>query len=307
MDIIDVLIIGGGPAGLSAAVYAGRAGMKTVILEKLSPGGQVMSTSEVENYPGFAEAIGGWELVSGMEAQARRFGAEIVSAEISSFDKTTDGLFVVHTAGQDYQARSVIIATGSTFRKLGIPGEIELIGRGVSYCGTCDGAFFRDRVVAVIGGGNTALEEADFLTRFASKVYLIHRRSEFRGEKVLQQKVSANSKIEIILDTIPLKVNGQNNVQSLSLRNVQTGGETDLNVDGVFIFVGYDPNNGAIPAELLDEQGQVLVDLNMRTPWPGVYAAGDVRHQSRRQIIAAAGDGAIAAMSAYEHVSGNER
>lgn len=301
----DLIILGAGPAGLSAAIYGMRAGIDLLVIEKFSPGGQVMNTYEVENYPGFAEPILGYELVSAMENQARRLGAEISSGEITSLevDHRTKKFSLLFSDGSTLNAKSVIIATGTSLKKLGIPGEEQLLGHGVSYCATCDGAFFKDRIVAVIGGGNTALEEAHFLTRFARKVYLIHRRNQYRADKILQNRVASNEKIVPILETIPISINGTSHVQSLTLQNVRTHEIFELNVDGVFIFIGYTPNTSYLPSELLNENGEVIVDMHMRTKIPGLFAAGDVRSESKRQIVMACADGATAALSAYEYLA----
>lgn len=300
----DLVIIGAGPAGLSAAIYGRRSGLDLVVIEKFAPGGQVINTYEVENYPGFAEPVSGFQLVQGMESQAVRLGAAIESMEVSGFEKRPDGIFEIKGGGGEIiEARAVILAMGSKNRTLGIPGEQEFIGRGVSYCGTCDGAFYKDKVVAVIGGGNTALEEADFLTRFASKVYLVHRRHEFRGDVTAQNRAFSNPKIEKRCGFIPVSIGGTAKVDSLILKGAD-GEQSTLVTDGVFIFVGYDPATSYVPAELLDESRQVKVDMQMRTSVPGLFAAGDLRTESRRQIVMACADGATATMSAYEYLTG---
>ncbi|MCX7679181.1 MAG: thioredoxin-disulfide reductase [Spirochaetes bacterium] len=301
----DLIILGAGPAGLSAAIYGIRAGLNLIILEKFSPGGQVMNTYEVENYPGFANPIPGWELVSAMENQARRLGAEIISGEIAtlSFDSRTKIFTATLADGSTVQAKSIIAATGASLKKLGIPGEEHFFGRGVSYCATCDGAFYKDRVTAVIGGGNTALEEAHFLTRFARRVYLIHRRNQYRADKILKERIASDEKIVPVLETIPLSINGDTKVKSLTVKNIRTEQITELAVDGVFVFIGYIPNTSYLPKDVLNEKGEVIVDIHMRTKIPGLFAAGDLRSESRRQIVMACADGATAAMSAYEYLS----
>lgn len=300
----DLVIIGAGPAGLSAAIYGRRAGLDLLVIEKFAPGGQVINTYEVENYPGFAEPVSGFDLVGSMESQATRLGAAIESIEVISFKKQDDETFSIHgSGGEVVESRSLILAMGSAFRTLGIPGEKDFLGRGVSYCGTCDGAFFKDKVVAVIGGGNTALEEADFLTRFAAKVYLIHRRDEFRGDKVAQDRAFSNNKIEPMCGFVPVSIQGTSRVEALSLKSVKTGEQLSLAVDGVFIFVGYDPATSYVPTELLDESRQVRVDMQMRTSVPGLFAAGDLRSGSRRQIVMACADGATATLSADEYLN----
>ncbi|HDP80129.1 MAG TPA: thioredoxin-disulfide reductase [Spirochaetes bacterium] len=300
----DCVIIGAGPAGLTAAIYGMRAGMDIVVLEKLSPGGQVMTTYEVENYPGFIDPIGGWELMNAMENQARRLGAAIESGGVERLEwKESERAFSLFGPGiGEMSARSVICASGASLMKLGVPGEAEHTGRGVSYCATCDGAFFRDKVTAVVGGGNTALEEANFLTRFSSKVYLIHRREQFRGLKLLQDRVLSNPKIEPVYDSVVQSVNGTEKVVSVTVSNKKTGSSSDIPVDGVFIFVGYRANTEYLPPALLNEHGEVEVDMHMKTRQPGLFAAGDLRKDSIRQIVAATADGATAALSAYEYL-----
>jgi len=304
----ELIIIGAGPAGLTASIYGIRAGLDLAVLEKLSPGGQVMNTYEVENYPGFPEPVAGWELMSRMEEQAKRLGAEIISGEVSSIVKGPDGIFRIMLAdGSEMTSTAVISATGASFKKLGIPGEKEFTGRGVSYCATCDAAFFREKTTAVIGGGDVALEEAHFLSRFSSRVYLIHRRDAFRGTKILQERVFSCGKITPVYDTVVESINGGAKVENLSLKNVKTGGSSVLAVDGVFIFIGHDANTCYLPADVLGDNGEVLVDMKMRTPVDGLFAAGDMRVGSRRQIVNAAADGASAAMSADEYISAAAR
>ncbi|PKL17287.1 MAG: thioredoxin-disulfide reductase [Spirochaetae bacterium HGW-Spirochaetae-5] len=300
----DLVIIGGGPAGLTAGIYGMRAGLDLVIVEKFSPGGQVINSYEIENYPGFAEPVEGWKLMSDMEEQTRRLGAEIISAEVLSIKKDA-GVFTVGLADGEIQARSVIIAAGAFNRRLNVPGEKEYVGRGVSYCATCDGAFFKDKVTVVAGGGDVALEEAFFLTRFASKVYLIHRREHFRGADILQKRVLGNEKIVPVLCTNIESVNGDTTVNSVTLKNTKTGEINRLDTDGVFIFIGYDPNTSFVDKELLNEQREVIVDMNMHTGVEGLFAAGDIRSGSKRQIVMAAADGATAVLSAYEYLTGN--
>lgn len=300
----DLVIVGAGPAGLSAAIYGMRAGIDLVVLEKLAPGGQVMTTYEVENYPGFVDPVPGWELMSNMENQARRLGAEIASMELSSIrrDEDENCFEIAAVGGNPVRARAVICATGASLLKLGVSGEAEFTGRGVSYCATCDAAFFKGRVTAVVGGGDTALEEALHLTRFASKVYLVHRRDAFRGAKLLQKRVMENAAIEPVYNSIVRSINGSGKVESITLENTKTGAASDLAVDGVFIFIGYRPNTEYLPGEILNDYGEVMVDGRMRTSIPGLFAAGDLRGESIRQIVAAAADGATAALSAYEYL-----
>ncbi len=301
----DLLILGAGPAGLSASIYAVRAGIDCAVLEKLSPGGQVITTYMVENYPGFPEPVSGWELMSRMEDQARRLGVPIESGEAVSLRKDQQtGVFTVELAGGgELQARSVIAATGASFRRLGIPGEGEFLGRGVSFCATCDGPFFKDRDVAVVGGGDVALEEAHFLTRFARKVYLIHRRNEFRGAKILQERALASQQIEPVLNSVVSSIDGAMKVEGVTVKDVVSEKEKTIEVNGVFIFIGYDANTGYLPSEALNEQNEIIVDMEMKTPVPGLFAAGDLRSQSKKQIVMAAADGATAALGVYEYLT----
>ena len=300
----DVVIIGGGPAGLTASIYAVRAGLSAVLVEMYSPGGQVMKTFEVENYPGFEKPVAGWELMSAMEAQARRLEADITSASVSSLlkDDETNLFTVKFSDGTEVRSKTVIAAPGASLKKLGIEGEERLTGRGVSYCATCDGAFFKNRITAVVGGGDTALEEALFLTGFSSRVYLIHRRESFRGADILQKRVFASEKIVPVYNSKPVEVKGVNSVEGLVLENTVSGERSELNIDGVFIFIGYQPNSSFLPYEILNDKGEVIVDGGMRTSVDGLFAAGDVRSESKRQIVTAAADGATAALNAYDYI-----
>ncbi len=301
----DLTIIGAGPAGLTAAIYGMRAGLDLLVVERLSPGGQVMNTYEIENYPGFVDPIPGWELVSSMENQAKRLGAEIISSDIAKVERDLEDGFIRLTPvdGEPIDSRAIIVASGTTLKKLGVPGEDEFIGRGVSYCATCDGAFYRDRITVVVGGGDTALEEALFLTSFAEKVYLVHRRDEFRGTKILQNRVLSNGKIEPVYDTIVTAIIGKEKVNAVTVENKKTGAEGEIKTDGVFLFIGYQPNTDFLPKEILNEKGEVMVDMGMKTSIEGVFAAGDLRVNSIRQVVAAAADGATAVMSAYEYIT----
>ncbi len=300
----DLIIIGAGPAGLTAGIYGIRAGLDLSVIEKFSPGGQVINTFEVENYPGFVEPIAGWELMSNMENQAKRLGVDIKNGDIVSLEKDEKGKFfrLKQSDGSVIETRSVIAATGASFRKLGVPGENEYTGKGVSYCATCDGAFYKEKTVAVIGGGNTALEEAHFLTRFASKIYLVHRRDRFRGVKVLQERVLEEEKIEPVLDTVLESIAGDQKVEKVVCKNKKTGEISELAVDGVFIFVGWDPNTSYLPEEVLNEKKEVVVDVRMHTKMEGLFAAGDLRTDSERQIVMAAADGATAALNVYDYL-----
>ncbi len=298
----DLIIIGGGPAGLTAGLYAARSQLRTILLERLSPGGQVLTTDWVENYPGFPDGISGFELVERMKSQAEKFGLEMRTLEVTGLELSGQHRNVVTDKGP-LPTRAIILACGATPRKLGIEGESLLTGRGVSYCATCDGPFFRDHEVAVIGGGDTAVEEAIYLTRFASKVYLIHRRDELRAIKLLQDRAMAEEKIAFLWDTIPTRIDGETGVEGVGLRNLKTGEESRLPVHGVFVFVGYSPNNEIVKGLLeLDESGFVLTSDNMETSVPGVFAAGDIRSKLLRQISTAVGEGATAAFAAERYL-----
>ena len=306
MKVWDVLIVGAGPAGLAAGIYAGRSELQTVIIDRL-PGGQLLITEEIENYPGFYEGITGFELSEKLRQHAEKFGAKLESGH-TVLEVTQDGeLFKVKSDYGEFSGKTLIWAAGSNPKKLGVPGESEFVGRGVSYCAVCDGAFFKDRVVAVVGGGDSALEEALYLTKFARKVYLIHRRDKFRAVRIIQQRVSKSDKIEPLLNKVVTSINGKDFVESLTLRDVISGQETELPVDGVFIFIGNEPNTAPI-AHLVDTDpgGFVITDEEMRTKTPGLFAAGDVRSKPLRQVVTAAADGAVAAMSATKYLEEKE-
>ncbi|OAQ21424.1 thioredoxin-disulfide reductase [Thermosulfurimonas dismutans] len=305
---LDLIIVGGGPAGLTAYIYAARARLKTLLIEKFSPGGQVLVTDFVENYPGFPEGISGAELMERFTAHARALGLEPLNEEVVSLT-VEDELRLIHLAdGKVLAAPAVIIATGATHRKLGVPGEEELTGKGVSYCATCDGPFFRDEVIAVVGGGNTAVQEALFLTRFVKKIYLIHRRDQLRATQILQERAFANSKIEFVWDSVVEEILGKEKVEGVRIKNCKTGEKSILEVGGVFIFIGIKPQTEWLTGVVaLDERGFIITDSEMRTSVPGVFAAGDVRAKACRQIVTAAGDGATAAYSAETYLSERNR
>ncbi len=302
MDKKQLVIIGGGPAGLAAAIYAGRSELDGLLLEKLSPGGQVLITDRVDNYPGFPGGITGFDLVDKMAAHARKFGIEEKNGEVTRITRQDDSSFVISLAGdEDILTQTMILATGATHRALGVKGEEELTGRGVSYCATCDGPFFRDQVVAVVGGGDSAVQEAIFLTKFAKRVYVIHRRDELRATKVLQKKAMANPSIEFVWDSIVQEIIGSENVEAVKILNKKTGKESSLEVQGVFIFVGIQPNTGFLKGLVdMDERGFIRTDEWMRTSERGIYAAGDCRLKPLLQIVTAVSDGATAAF-AVEH------
>jgi len=294
----DIIIIGGGPAGLTAGIYAARARLDTLLIEKLMVGGQIATAGIVENFPGFPKGINGLELTRLMHEQATGFGLKTIMAEVTGLELS--GVFkTVRTTEGDFTTRAVIVAGGSVRSKLGVPGEEEYAGRGVSYCATCDGAFFRDKTVAIVGGGNVAVSEAIHLTHFASKVIVIHRRNQLRADRILQEKVFADPKIEMRWDSVVTEIKGEDFVSELKLKNVKTGQESTLPVDGVFISMGLKPETDYLKGVLLlDDGGYIVTTERMETEVPGIFAAGDIRHNSGRQAICAAGDGATAAMSA---------
>ena len=298
----DTIILGSGPAGFSAAIYAARGNLKTAIIDINMFGGQPSNYLEIENYPGFS-LIGGFELMEKFEEHADKFGVEkFPMAEIEKVN-LTDKIKTVETNDTIYKANSIIIATGAGAKKLGIKGEEEFKGRGVSYCAVCDGAFYKDKIVAVIGGGNSALEEAMYLTKFAQKVYVIHRRNEFRADKIVQDRAKNNEKIEFILNTIPVEIQGTNTVENIVLQNTKTQEQNILNVNGVFFYIGLKPNTEMFSGQLQqNQQGFIETDNNMQTSVEGVYAAGDVRNTPLRQVITAASDGAVAACSAVKYI-----
>ncbi|MFC1883346.1 thioredoxin-disulfide reductase [Thermodesulfobacteriota bacterium] len=298
----ELIIIGGGPAGLTAGLYAARARLNTVLLERLSPGGQVLTTDMVENYPGFPEGISGFELTDRMRRQAEKFGLEIKGQDVLELDLSNDKKVVI-TEKETLESKSLIITSGATPQKLCVEGEELLTGKGVSYCATCDGPFYRDMDVAVIGGGDTALEEAIFLTKFANKIYLIHRRAKLRATKLLQERAMSQEKIVFIWDTVVSRITGKEGVKGVDLKNVKTGAKDRLPVEGVFIFVGYSPNNQLAKGILkLDNAGFVITDNNMETSIPGVFAAGDIRSKLLRQVSTAVGEGATAAVAAEKYL-----
>jgi len=303
----DVIIIGAGPAGLSAGLYAARARMNTLILEKDKPGGQIVTTAEVANYPGSIPDATGPSLVARMVEQCEEFGAERKKEGVISLDMTGK-IKIVRTENTEYQAKSIIIATGAVPRKLDCPGEKELTGKGISYCATCDGDFFTDLEIFCIGGGDTALEEAMYLTKFARKVTLVHRREEFRAAKSIVDKVMKHPKIEIIWNAVVEEVKGDGLLESVVFKNVVTGetwervADEDDGTMGVFVFVGYLPHSQLFDGVDKDKTGYIITDDDMRTNIPGVYAAGDIRVKSLRQVITASADGAIAAVQAEKYI-----
>ena len=296
----QVVIIGSGPAGLTAGVYCARANLAPVIIAGMEPGGQLTTTTEVENYPGFEEGVDGTTLMMKMRAQAERFGARLVSGDVTAADFSGRPLTVTCSDGQVFESQTVIIATGATARYLGLESEQKLKGRGVSGCATCDGAFFRDQEVAVVGGGDTAMEDALFLARLASKVTLIHRRDALRASKIMGERVIAHEKIEVRWNSVVADVLGveQGEVTGLRLRNVKTGALSDLPVTGVFMAIGHTPNTKPFAGQLELNEAGYIVTANTRTAIEGVYAAGDVQDHVYRQAVTAAGSGCMAALEA---------
>lgn len=302
----EVVIIGAGPAGMCAALYAGRSMLNAVILERGYPGGELLNTELVEDYPGF-ESILGDKLAQKFQDHAAKFGAMFkTGVTVTSVRKREDGNFETRAeSGDTYVSPTVILTAGGTPVKLGVPGELEFAGKGVSYCAICDGAFFREQVIAVAGGGDAAVEEADFLTRYASKVHLIHRRNELRASKILQRRVFENPKIELIWDTVVERVDGDPKglMTSLKLRHVKTGAVRDLKATGLFVFIGFKPNTGIIQGHVdHDELGYLRTDANMQTSIPGLFAAGDLRAQLTRQVTTAVGDATTATMAAEKYL-----
>lgn len=301
-DIWDVLIVGGGPAGLTAGLYAARANLRAVLVERLLPGGELLNTDLIEDYPGFISTTG-QELAAKMEEHARKFGLQIEQATIQKI-RRTDGIFHAATEeGQEYQSRTVILTAGGVPRKLEVPGEEEFAGRGVSYCAVCDGPLFRDKVVAVVGGGDSAFQEGVYLTRHASKVYLVHRRDEFRASPILQDKARENPKIEFLTSAVVDEIGGAQTVEWAEIRDLKENSQTIVPLEGVFVFIGFTPNSGLFEEHLdHDDQGFLITNDRMETRVPGLYAAGDVRAQLARQITTAVGDATTAAIAAEHYL-----
>jgi thioredoxin reductase (NADPH) len=302
----DIVIIGSGPAGLTAGIYASRSLLSPVLVTGNALGGQAATTSEVENYPGFPDSIGGMDLMQLMQQQAERLGTRIVMDEVVEVNLRQHP-FVCRTYDKAYETKALIIATGVSPRLLGVPGEEEFKGRGVSYCATCDGFFYKDKRAVVVGGGDSALVEALYLTRFAQKVYVVHRRDKLRAQKVIQERAFKNSRIEFVWDSVVTAVLGTDHVTGIRVKNVKTGAESVLEAEGMFSYIGNTPNTRLFTGQLeLDDSGYIVTDRNMHTSVPGVFAAGDVQERTLKQIATAVGSGAMAAMEAEKFIAGLE-
>jgi thioredoxin reductase (NADPH) len=301
----DIAIVGGGGAGLTAALYAARARRATAVFERLGPGGQIATTGTVENFPGFPEGVNGLDLAQLMEQQARKFGAEIVYEGVLGLERQPAGGFLLETDSGQYQARAVIVTAGAEYNRLGVPGEAEFTGRGVGYCATCDGAFFKGEDVIVVGGGDAALDEGEFLTRYARSVNVVHRRDTLRATALLRERAFANPRMRFTWDSVVERIEGSDHVERAVIRNLKTGAVTTVPTGGVFIFAGQTPSSGLLSGLVeLDQSGHAIVDLEMKTNVPGLFVAGDVRTQAARQLISACGDGATAAIAAEKWLAG---
>ncbi len=297
----ELLIIGAGPAGLAAAQYGARANLKTIVIEEMAPGGQSLLIDQLENYPGILEPVSGYDLAENMRVQAERFGAEFVSASVETVEK--EGSRFVVKAGEDrFAAEAVIVATGAKHRHLGVPGEDAFGGRGVSYCATCDGPFFKGRKILVVGGGDAACDEAMYLAKLSTQVVMIHRRDRFRAQKSLASRVLENPNIKVLFNTVPVEIRGGKKVESVVLADAVSGEKREEAFDAVFVFIGSDPNTASVPQVAKDESGSIVTDEKMATSVPGIFAAGDVRVSPFRQVITACSDGAIAAHSASQYI-----
>ena len=299
----DVIIIGAGPAGYTSGIYCSRARHDTVLISGLLPGGQLMNTTDVENYPGFDEGIMGPDLMQIMRKQTERMGTKIIDDVVTSVDFTQSPL-IVSTASTNVETKTVIVCTGATPRKIGIDGEQTFAGKGVSYCATCDGAFFRDQELAVVGGGDSCMEEATFLTKFASKVHIIHRRDEFRASKIMQERALNNEKIIVHWNSTVLDIKGDQKVQQVILKDTKTGDESGIDLAGVFVAIGHEPNTSLFKDQLdLDENGYIILNKNTQTSVNGVFSAGDVHDHRYRQAVTAAGYGCMAAIDVDKYLS----
>ncbi|MCH7712196.1 MAG: FAD-dependent oxidoreductase [Chloroflexi bacterium] len=302
----DVLIVGGGLAGMTAGLYAARHGMRTAIIEKMMGGAQIINIEKIEDFPGFPQGISGAELGPAVQEQAMDAGVEFVIAEASNVSRDGEYKVVTSDAGE-HRAKSVIVAAGSSLRKLGIPGEEELFGRGVSQCATCDGPFFMDQVVGVVGGGDSAVDEALTLTGYTERVLLFHRSEQLRAQRVLQDRLNENTKIEVVWNTVVERVLGEDAVTGVQVRNVVTNLENQVDLSGLFIYVGLEPGSQMVKDLVkLDNAGHIPVNISMETEIPGLYAVGDIRQNSASQLVSSAGDGATAAIAAYNYIRGRE-
>jgi len=300
----DVIVLGGGPAGLTAAIYASRARLSTLLVEKAYPGGQLMMCENIENFPGYKNGPG-MDLSNTMREQAEKFGMETVFAEIERMDLLGLEKILYTSEKKEIRGKTVILSLGAKPRQLGVPGEREFLGRGVSYCAVCDGAFFKDKKLAVIGGGDTAVEDSVFLTKYASSVHIVHRRDKLRAQRIIQERALANPVINVAWNSVVKQIGGSESVDHVVLENLHTKQTVKLPVDGVFVLIGLDPNTHMLESQIkLDDMGYIITDENMHTNIPGVFAAGDIRHKLLRQIITACADGAIAATAAEKYIEG---
>jgi thioredoxin reductase (NADPH) len=299
----DVIIVGAGAAGLTAALYCERYGLDAIVMEKLAPGGQLTSANLIENYPGFPDGISGFELIDRFRAHAEAFGARIETDTIKNVTRQGDRWLLVGSKC-NYLADAIIVATGARHKHLGIPGERDFAGNGVSVCATCDGFFYRGKDVAVVGGGNVALDDAVYLSDLARKVTVIHRRDALRAEQVLQERAFARPNIEFAWDSVPVRINGGDTLESITVRNVKTNEERDIAVDGVFVAIGFEPEVALVQDVVDADDGHIITDDHMRTSAEGIFAAGDIRKAALKQIATAVGDGAVAAYSAYKYIQG---
>ena len=302
MKRYDALVIGGGPAGLTAALYLCRSGLSVALVEMMAPGGQILRTADIANYPGFPKGIAGWELADLFAAHLEGYALDKYTETVATIDYAPGASRLL--VGKEWiEAKTVLICTGASPKALGLADEERLVGHGVSYCALCDGNFFRDQVVAVIGGGNSALEESLYLARIVKKLYLIHRREEFRAAKILQDKVGSTPNIELVLSHVPVRLEGEKELTGIVVEHKQTHAQKRLDVNGVFVFVGYAPQNAFLPSQLeKDAHGFIVTDSEMRTNLPGIFAAGDIRSKLCRQVATAVGDGATAATSAFSYL-----